>query len=37
MTVYVVYAHALVSVVRMATVLEEYTTEEQRPVVGKRT
>jgi hypothetical protein len=37
MTVYVADAHAhvqrLVSVVKMATVLEEYLTEEQRSVV----
>jgi hypothetical protein len=46
MTVYVADAHAhvlrLVSVVKMATVLEEYTMEEQRSAVlflcvGKRT
>jgi hypothetical protein len=44
MTVYVAEAHAhvqrLVLVVKMAIVLEEYTTEEQRSVVrfvGKRT
>jgi hypothetical protein len=38
MTVYVADAHAhvqtLVSVVKMATVLEEYTTEEQRSLVS---